>query len=608
MQLNAVLPNQRSRNHRIDLPEMLTNCLLAACQHQEFKRLVGWKGMAVCPRGSQGWTLKIRARAGVFGLGTEHTWEDEQGQHARLGVYHFPAAEEPLLETMSLAANHAAAQPDYLETVRRFTSMDDWATPFRMGVLTASLAPEEKGLILQCEALNRKLSIARDGVKTPEDKWIIYPGEAEENFPAHDIAQDFLLVLAAAITNSLEEPPCRAGQSRIEDNGILYDGTGRRSLIGDGIERINTLLCWGDRETLAAMASLSLAQCKVTAGPDSRAKLPAPLDNALFWKTHDLDALSLDRTYAPAFDSRPGLIVLSGFLGSGKTTFLNQLLEYHAARDELVAIIQNEIGQTGVDGKLLEGDDSIVELDEGCVCCTLAGNLSKGIEQLKTRFSPKVIVLEATGLANPFNILNELETLRPLVRLDSVTTLVDAANAPGLLANNEIARDQIASADTLILNKCDLTGKDELATLRATLRKLNHRAVLVETEFGSANPGHLYDTDPFEQRPSLLPAMPHTHHHDHSREGFTSQKFLFSSALDRGQLLKALDDLPESVFRLKGIVHLADSPQPVVVQYVCGRHELSSLGAAFDQDGFLVAIGKGLADLPQLKGLQGAYA
>jgi len=354
--------------------------------------------------------------------------------------------------------------------------------------------------------------------------------------------------------------------------------------------------------TVATLRLILPLLSSAKAGAAHRAKLPAPLDDALFWKTHDLGGLSLDRTYAPAFDKRPGLIVLSGFLGSGKTTFLNQLLEYHAARDELVAIIQNEIGQTGVDGKLLEGDDSIVEMDEGCVCCTLAGNLSKGIEQLRARFSPKIIVLEATGLANPFNVLNELETLRPLVRLDSVTTLVDAANAPKLLADHEIARDQIAAADTILLNKC------ELAALRTTLGKLNHRAVLVETEFGAVNPGLLYDTDPFEHRPGLLPAMPHTHHHDHSHEGFTSLRFLFSSPLDRSQLLQALDDLPESVFRLKGIVHLADSPQPVVVQYVCGRHEFSSLGDDFDQEGFLVAIGKDLADLPLLEGLQEAGA
>ncbi|WFS63080.1 GTP-binding protein [Pseudodesulfovibrio thermohalotolerans] len=607
MQLTAVLPARRAANRQVDLPEMLTNCLLAANHYREFKRLVGWKGMAVCPRAPRAWTLRIRSRAGVFGLAAEDARRDGQGQHATLGLYYFPAPEEPLLETMSLAASFASTQPDYLETVRRFTAMGEWAAPFRMGTLEVSLAPEEDGLTLLCRALDRKLSIARDGVATPDGKWVIWPGEAEENFPAHEIARDFFLVLAASVTRSLEEPPCRAGQSKTPGHGLFYDCAGNRSPLDDGISLVTDLLCWGDRETLAALASLSLARCDVTAGMENRHTLPAPLDDALFWKTHDLRELSRDEAYAPAFDSRPGLIVLSGFLGAGKTTFLNQLLEYYAARDELVAIIQNEIGQTGVDGKLLEGDESIVELDEGCVCCTLVGNLSKGIEQLKARFNPKVIVLESTGLANPFNILNELETLRPLVRLDSITTLVDAENAPGLLSDHEIARDQVAAADTILLNKCDLVDEAERERLRSTLRELNNRAVLVETEHGAVNPGYLYDADPFEQRAGLLPCMPNGTRHTHADEDFTTHRLAFPSALDRDRLMEALDRLPDAVFRLKGIVHLSNEPQPAVVQYVCGRHELSPLGDDFDQDGFLVAIGRDM-DLAVLEEMLGADA
>lgn len=606
MQLNAVLPPRRSLHRKIDLPEMLTNCLLAACQYTAFKRLTGWKGMAICPRSPRAWTMKVRARPGVFGLAVEDDREDDRGGHARLGVYYFPAPGEALLESMSLAAHLASARPGYMEIVRRFTAMGEWAVPFRMGTLSASLTPDENGLILRCDALDRKLSIARDGLVTPEGKWVLRPGEAEEDYPAHEIALDIVLVLAAAITKSLEEQPRRVGRSRTPALGMAYGNDGGRTSVDDGIERIGDLFCWGETKALANLASPLLTNCEVTADPESRTDLPAPLDDALFWKTHDLQALSQDQAFAPAFDSRPGLIVLSGFLGSGKTTFLNQLLEYHAARDELVAIIQNEIGQTGVDGKLLEGDDSIVELDEGCVCCTLAGNLSKGIERLKARFSPKIIVLESTGLANPFNILHELETLRPLVRLDSITTLVDAANAPSLLAEHEIARDQVAAADTILLNKCDLADKAALERLRATLGELNRRAVIVETVFGAVNPGYLYDTDPFEQR-IALPCMPGKKHHTHDHEGFSSRRFAFPFALDRARLLDALDGLPDSVFRLKGIVRLADAPLPEVVQYVCGRHELSPLGDDFAEEGFLVAIGKEM-NLTRLEELEGASA
>ncbi|MDD3312174.1 GTP-binding protein [Pseudodesulfovibrio sp.] len=607
MRLSTVLPTQRHENRLVNLPEMLCNCLLAACQHKEFKRLVGWKGMAVCPRAPQGWTFKVRARPGVYGLATERTWRDESGQHARLGLHYFPAPDEPLLDTMSLAASLAAARPDYIETLRRFTAMADGGAPFRLGDLTASLAPGEDGLLLRMDAADRRLSVARDGVATAEGQWVILPGEAEEDFPAHEIAADFLLVLAAAASNSLGEPPCRVGRRTEPGSGLIYGGDGESSPLDDGVTMTSDLLYWGGPEALATLAAPSLAECEAVAGIAQKETLPPPLDHALFWRTHDLRALSLETAYAPIFDSRPGLIVLSGFLGAGKTTFLNQLLEYHAARDELVAIIQNEIGQSGVDGKLLEGDDAIVELDEGCVCCTLAGNLSKGIQQLRARFNPKVIVLESTGLANPFNILNELETLRPLVRLDSITTLVDAANGPALLKNHEIARDQVAAADTLLLNKCDLVDEAGRERLRDTLRGLNPRAVLVETAFGAANPGELYDPDPFEPRLGPPPCMTPRTHHTHDHDGFTSRRFGFTAPLDRKRLTEALDGLPASVFRLKGIVHLADCPQPMVVQYVCGRHELSSLGDAFGEEGFLVAIGKDM-DLTVLEGLEEANA
>lgn len=607
MQLTNILPVHRRPNRQVNLPEMLTNCLLAACQHREFKRLVGWKGMAVCPRGSQGWTFKMRSRTGVFGLATEHTGRDERGQHARLGLYYFPASDDSLLETMSLAANHAAVQPDYTDTLRQFTAKGDWAAPFRIGEISTSLAPEENGLILRFNALDKKLVIAKDGVMTADGKWVLMPGEAEEDFPAHDISTDFLLMLAAAVTNSVEAPPYRVGRNQTPDHGLVYDKNGERSLLDSEVCMMHDLLYWGDPEVLASMASLSLAQCTDTAGPESRASLPVPLDDALFWKTHDLGTLACEDAYAPAFDTRPGLIVLSGFLGAGKTTFLNQLLEYYAARDELVAIIQNEIGQTGVDGKLLEGDDSIVELDEGCVCCTLAGSLSKGIKQLRDRFNPKVIVLESTGLANPFNLLSELETLRPLVRLDSITTLVDAENGTRLLEDHDIARDQVAAADTILLNKCDLVDDQTRDRLRATLRELNGRAVLMETEHGSINPGYLYDTDPFESPAGLLPCLPGKRHHTHSNEGFTTRRFDLPSNIKRERLREVLDELPDTVFRVKGIVRLQDSAQPEVVQYVCGRHELSPLGDDFDQTGFLVAIGRDM-ELSMLEDLERRHA
>lgn len=590
------------------MPETLINCLLAACQHEEFKKLLGWKGLAVCPRGRQAWTLKLRDRSGIYGLCTEEECQHESYSQASLGLYYFPAADEPLLESMSLAANHFAIQEDYIESIRQFSSNENSAIPFRIGTVVTGLDITKSCFTLQLNADIRKICIARDGVMTQDGQWIISPGETEEDIPAHAIAMDFLLVLAAAVSNSIKIPPCWFSRTEVSGNAKEYDNKGKNFSSIHKTTTITDFLGWGKLEKAKQFTSQPFREFTASGTKEDRKSLPKPIDTALLWETHNLLDLARKGEHNYAFDDRPPLIVLSGFLGAGKTTFLNQLLEYYGARDELVAIIQNEIGKTGVDGKLLEGDDSIIELDEGCVCCTLAGNLSKGIEQLKSHFKPKVIVLETTGLANPFNILTEIEKLRPLVRLESITTLIDAENAPKLLAESDIARNQVKAADTIILNKCDLVSQKEQDTLAKDIHTLNCRALLVKTSNGAVNPGTIYDSDTRMQYSEEIMLFPLAQHqHTHAMEGFTSCRFAFQQPLSREDLKNLMTSLPKEVFRLKGIVNIAGESDHAVVQYVSGRYEISQLGNDFDEESFLVAIGKDM-NLSILENLERSYA
>lgn len=607
MNLSALLPPLRAKGQPVNTPGLLMNSLLAASRHDEFMRLVGWKGMAVCSRANLAWTMRLRSRPGIYGLGAEAGGQDQDMRTAALGLYYFPAADEALLERMSLAAHLATAQPDYLDRVRAFSAAPDWAAPFRLGAARILFHRDESAMALQLRAFDRKACIAMDGVATDSGDWLVAPGEPEEDIPAQDIAMDLFLVLCAAMSNSLGERPARYGREEAPSAIPGYTRDGRRVHSGGHCADITHSLAWGD--DAAACELLLPLRREDTRTPDQTGDMPHAIASALLWKIHDLPSLRTEEECAFAFDTRPRLIVLSGFLGSGKTTFLNQLLEYHASRDELVAIIQNEVGQTGVDGKLLEGDDSIVEMDEGCVCCTLAGNLSRGIEQLTARFSPKVIVLESTGLANPFNILREINTLRPLVRLDSITTLVDAVNAPLLLDTSDIATDQIKAADIILLNKCDLVSEQERVRLAGRIRALNARALVAETEYGAINPATLYDSDPFDRNlPEPPPGQCGHAHHTHAMEGFTSRRFAFGVPLDRDVLVQTMERLlPCGVFRLKGIVAIAGLEHAQVVQYVAGRHEFSSLGKPFDDQSFLVAIGKDM-DLSPLEALQEACA
>ena len=144
---------------------------------------------------------------------------------------------------------------------------------------------------------------------------------------------------------------------------------------------------------------------------------------------------------------RPRLIVLTGFLGSGKTTFLTRFIEEQAAKNGFVAVVQNEIGKKGLDGKLLGQSYAVTEVDEGCVCCTLAGSLRSALSGILGEFQPDFVVLETTGLANPANLLAEIVDLDDMLDFASVTTLLDAACAPRALTEFEVARNQVQLAD-----------------------------------------------------------------------------------------------------------------------------------------------------------------
>ena len=297
---------------------------------------------------------------------------------------------------------------------------------------------------------------------------------------------------------------------------------------------------------------------------------------------------------APAKGDKPGVVVLSGFLGAGKTSFLNQFIEFHTSRGLFVTVIQNEIGEIGVDGKLLEGDESIVEIDAGCVCCTLAGSLSSGVRRLMERFRPEIIVLETTGLANPINVVRELRELSHLVRLEAVVTLVDAARIRENLRVSDVARDQVAAADMIVLNKCDLTSSEEQDLARQVVRELNPRAGMLTTDHGRVNPGLVPQTS--RHATGLLDYLiqeHHPHHHDHRHDGFGYVRLNLAREVDEALLRDLLDRCNGNVYRVKGIVNIRDAGT-MALQYVPGTSELTPLEKDYHGAPFLIVIGSNL--------------
>jgi len=306
-----------------------------------------------------------------------------------------------------------------------------------------------------------------------------------------------------------------------------------------------------------------------------------------FWHGRQLALFRVNPERPP----RPPLVVLSGFLGSGKTSFLQHFIEYQTQRSRFVAVIQNEIGEVGLDGKLL--DYTVTEIDEGCVCCSLVGNLKRAVSDILSDFQPDFIILETTGAANPLNLLDEISELEDLVRYDCTVTVVDSLNFDFTLSRFAIAVDQIRAADVLVLNKCDLVSDGDLRRVRKQIGNLNPKAIVFSTINGDLNPALIFETgDAGENKKIVSPTSGSTFHKAHVQDGLRCDTLTLSAPMDRGDFLSAVKSFPADVFRVKGIIEFTDSLRPMLFQYVAGRFELSVFPQQDIRDRFLTVISR----------------
>ena len=205
---------------------------------------------------------------------------------------------------------------------------------------------------------------------------LIEPGGYDQNFPSYETSLAFYDILASSFTFSFGEPPSYLRSASQAGKEIAYDAAGRhRKYLSRDCQAKSLYLGYGlgdFREIIESIIAKQVAADQDVAWKRGAAVLPQ-YKEAPWWNSHQVsDYKTLDKKIL-GIDERPQLIVLGGFLGSGKTTFLQHFIEYQVQMNRFVAIIQNEIGETGLDGKLLDQDYALTEIDEGCVCCTLVG-------------------------------------------------------------------------------------------------------------------------------------------------------------------------------------------------------------------------------------------
>jgi len=564
------------------------------------RHVIGWRGLKETFTNVEGWTAKIKGFAGVFGMHFDACAPLGDWLNATFAVLYFPDPQEELVEHCSLQAGIYAQQEDYLLHVRDFLRHPEICALFNIGIIRLGINTADNVLLLGLESLSHQRVMARDGVSFSQEGrtvTVIQPGGYDQNFPSYETALAFFHVLAASFSFNLEESPTCLKYTRRPGKETVYDAAGRHWAKPSGDTHEESLSLGFGRSVIRAMPETD-GNPVVSSDRDVSWKagemIPAEYQDALWWQAHQIsDYKTIDKKIL-GIDDRPQLIILSGYLGAGKTSFLQHFIEYQNQNNRFVAVIQNEIGAVGLDGKLLDYDDAVTEIDEGCVCCTMVGNVKKALHQILSKFHPDHIILETTGLANPFNLLEELSEVDDLVRFDSVTTVVDGANIDRILAESDIGRDQIKAADIILLNKKDLLTEPRRAAVEETIRTINPTAPLLATHHGDINPALLYGGDPtdlpdIQNRGAVNPG-----HHSHLHEAMDTHKITFDHPVSRDDLTAALDALADRVFRIKGILDFKDDAAPRLVQFVAGRYEFSAFNNRNMTERFLVFIGQHL--------------
>jgi G3E family GTPase len=268
--------------------------------------------------------------------------------------------------------------------------------------------------------------------------------------------------------------------------------------------------------------------------------------------------------------------VLTGYLGAGKTTLLNRILkEHHGKR---YAVIFNEFGDIGIDNDLVvAGDEEIFEMNNGCICCTVRGDLIRILDGLmKRRGQFSSILIETTGLADPAPVAQTFfvdDDVRSKTRLDAIVAVADARNLPARLADSHEAEEQLAFADVILLNKVDLVSSDELAEVEQRIRMINAYAVLHKTTRCDLPLDEVLDRGAFDLD-RILSVEPNflgedAHEHDDS---ITSVSMSSSRPLQPDAFIPWVrDTLAEKgtdILRSKGIIAFPEEPRRFVFQGV----------------------------------------
>lgn len=554
-------------------------------------RAVGWRGLRPSMSTGHAWTLRLAGRGGIYGLVFLGEERRKDALYARFGAFYFPDPEEKtLLAAYTAEARRAVEQADYFAAIRDFTRWEGNRS-FFLGLLRLDVRMDVTGIACSMEAPARQRIVALDGL--PEDG--IRPGARACDVPAFRLATPLFRLLALSASTLLEETP-EWLVSRTEYPAAAFTAGGD----------------WGTLEGETHPGAILAAYFGTAVPP--RAMEPAR-------KTKTLSGRAFTCKKTEPEDFRPVLHTVSGFLGSGKTTFLAEWLSWLHNHDRHTAVLQNELGARSLDSSLLDHETVSETLDEGCVCCTLGDSLRPAIRRLMEALPTEQIILETTGVANPGAVADALDELGDMVRPGLRISLVDAVVLDAALAERPsgpsglsgLMEEQIRRADVLVCNKTDMVAGERLDGVIRAVGRMNPDAAVFAASHGRVPFGELdrlHETlrGPGKKAGSALRSRP-ARYVTHRDEGYASIALAVTKPMDMETLAAVVRCARDRVPRIKGVIDGAEENRPLVVQYASGTLSLETPLSSPGPDRFLVFIGKDLdaaflASLARFPGLK----
>ena len=308
--------------------------------------------------------------------------------------------------------------------------------------------------------------------------------------------------------------------------------------------------------------------------------------------------------------------IISGFLGSGKTTLLNHILKNQVGIK--TAVLVNEFGEIGIDNDLIiEGSEDMIELNNGCICCSINGELLNTVSKVLERAEKlDYLIVETTGLADPLPVAMTFAAgdLREKVRLDSIITVIDGENFDFEINNTSVAYSQILYGDILLLNKSDLVNEKQLKKIEEFINKIKKeprilRSTNSEVALHTIMSVGLFETDTFEFEKNKKNLEQNSndyssHSHDHSShshelsksiEGFTSVSYVTFEPFSLRKFQYFLDNqISQNVFRAKGILWFMESERKHIFHLSGKRFSLDDEEWTKEKSNKIVLIGKNL--------------